>query len=341
MRTVTIIALETAMASSVSITIDVLSVANRICEAAGRPHPFAIRIEGSGADMFRPFLTFPESTHDRADIVIVPGQLYKGAGTPFARMQDQDVCKACQIIRTAYDKGADLLSSCTGTILLAREGLLDGRLATAAWWLAPAMAKAFPKIRLDAASLIATDGRITTAGAAMAQMDLMVMTVARYAGPKVADACLRWMLLDRRQSQTPYMALDLLAASSASVSRAVAWARPRLDKPLSVNEIAGAAGQSPRTFARRVAEATGMSPVQLLQRLRLERAVELLESSDIPFEEISYRVGYTDTTTLRRIIRDVTGLNPRDIRARAAESRRWQSTFAPQKPTAVAADARS
>jgi transcriptional regulator GlxA family with amidase domain len=86
---------------------------------------------------------------------------------------------------------------------------------------------------------------------------------------------------------------------------------------IGVNDLARAAGQSPRTFARRVAAATGMSPIGFLQQIRVERAIELLETSVLPFEEIAYQVGYSDPSTLRTLIRRGSGFGPRDVRARA------------------------
>jgi transcriptional regulator GlxA family with amidase domain len=178
----------------------------------------------------------------------------------------------------------------------------------------------FPAVELDTAQLVLTDGPCTTAGAAMAQMDLMVGLVARHAGAQIAESCAQRMVLDERRSQTPYMAMGLLAASSESVSKAVAWARPRLGDGIGVNDLARHVGQSPRTFSRRVIAATGLSPIHFLQRLRVERAVELIESTPLPFEEIAYRVGYSDPSTLRALIRRGAGAGPRDLRARARKA---------------------
>jgi transcriptional regulator GlxA family with amidase domain len=87
-----------------------------------------------------------------------------------------------------------------------------------------------------------------------------------------------------------------------------------------VNDLARHVGQSPRTFSRRVIAATGLSPIHFLQRLRVERAVELIESTPLPFEEIAYRVGYSDPSTLRALIRRGAGAGPRDLRARARKA---------------------
>lgn len=317
MLTVSIIALEGALASSVAITIDVLAMANVVCVNSGRPPAFSVRLHGSGAHLFRPFLAAPEGAHTEPEVVIVPAQGFSKAASYADRLAAEDAAAARSLIVHAAGTGAHVASSCTGTLLVAGTGLLDGRRATTAWWLAPAFRELFPAVRLDTAELVSSDGAFTTAGAAMAQMDLMVGLIARYAGAEVAEGCTRKMLLDERRSQVPYMAVGLMAASNDGVAKAAAWARPRLGDGVGVADLARAAGQSPRTFSRRVASATGLSPIQFLQQLRVERAVELIETTGLPFEEIAYRVGYSDPSTLRGLIRRGAGLGPRDLRARA------------------------
>lgn len=313
----TILALETALASSVTITIDVLAMANRILMQADRPPAFDVRLQGRGAGLFRPFLVSAEATHATPNLMIVPAQGLSKATSYQDRLKEPDVLEGRELVLAAARAGAHIASSCTGALLVASTGLLDGRQATSAWWLGPVFVELFPSVRLTTAELIVNDGSVTTAGAAMAQMDLMVGLVARYAGAEVAEACARTMVLDERRSQTPYMAVSLLAASSESVARAAAWARARLGEPISVGDLAAAVGQSSRTFSRRVARATGLSPVQFLQQLRVERAIELIETTILPFEAIAFQVGYSDPSTLRGLVRRGAGLGPRDLRARA------------------------
>lgn len=320
MLATTILTLETALASSVTITIDVLAMANHVCIAAGRPPAFDVRIVGPGAPLFRPFLAFPEAEHERATLFIVPAQGLSKADSFQARLAETDAVDARRLIKAAHAVGAHLASSCTGTLLVASTGLLDDVRATTAWWLAPVFAELFPSVALETSELVIREGAFTTAGAAMAQMDLMVGLVARFAGAEVADACTRRMVLDERRSQVPYMAIGLLASSSESVARAVEWARPRLGESIGVNDVAAAVGQSARTFSRRVAAATGLSPIQFLQQLRVEQAIQLIETTALPFEEVAYRVGYSDPSTLRTLIRRGAGLGPREIRARARTS---------------------
>jgi transcriptional regulator GlxA family with amidase domain len=174
----------------------------------------------------------------------------------------------------------------------------------------------FPAVELDTRALVLTDGAFTTAGAAMAQMDLMVGLVSRHAGPRIAEWCVRTMLLDERRSQLPYMGITMLAARDDRIADVASWARERLDDGLSVAGLADRAAMSSRTFARHVRSATGLSPIAFLQRIRVERAVELLETTRLSFEQIAAEVGYSEPSTLRAIIRRELGLRPSEVRAR-------------------------
>nr|BFE50972.1 hypothetical protein GCM10017745_43990 [Saccharothrix mutabilis subsp. capreolus] len=208
-----------------------------------------------------------------------------------------------------------------GGFLSAAVGLLDGRRATTSWWLAPLFRRLHPGVELDAEALVVRDGPVTTAGAAMAHLDLMLTLVARHGGAELADRCARYLLADVRASQSAYMALGFLTAAD-HVAAAERWARARLADDVSVADVAAAVGMSARTFARRVERATGLSPVRFLQRLRVETAVDLLTTTRLPVEDIARRVGYADPTTLRRVLRRETGRGPRDHRGGESTSRR-------------------
>ena len=320
MTVVDVIVLKNAMASSVAITLDVMAMANSVCRGSGRPNAFQIRLRGSGASSFSEFVSAPAGSDEPASLMIIPAQGFSKAECIASRLAEPDVAEAGIWIKEAAERGTRITSSCTGTLLLANTGLLDDRRATTAWWLAPIFLQLFPKIRLDTSELVTTDGNFTTAGAAMAQMDLMVGVIARYAGARVADDCARTMILDERRSQAPYMGISLLSAGDDSVSKAASWARSRLEDGISVDLVASAAGMSPRTFARRVQRCTGMSPVYFLQQIRVERAVELIETTRLPLEEIAAQVGYSEPSTLRALIRRGFGLGPRELRARALKA---------------------
>lgn len=311
--------LKGVMPSSVAITADVLATANRLRQASGRPPVFAVRVRGSAAGDVRGLvhgvMPLPRGLTGRdADLVIVSSLVTVAEEAVMTRLAQRDALQLQRDLARAAGRGAHVAASCSAVFHVARAGLLDGRRATTTWWLAPMFRRMFPQVTLDADEMIVTDGRITTAGAAMAHLDLMLAIVERYGGPEIAMRCARFLLLDGRRSQSRYMALGFLAAQDAQVARAGKWARAELANGPTVDALAAAAGLSPRTFARRVVRATGLSPVQFLQRMRVERAVELLETTTLSVEEIARQVGYAEPTTLRRLLRREAGRRPRELR---------------------------
>ena len=308
-----------SLPSSIAITFDVLATANRLRVSAGRVPAFEVQVTGSGAagaramagSLYRPA---GSSGLGQPELVIMPGLGLTSEDEAKTRLAKPDARRAQQALIAAVEAGTEIATSCSGVFLLAQAGLLAGRRATTSWWMAPLFRRLYPDIDLDIDALVIRDGPITTAGAAMAQMDLMLAVVARHASANLADRCAQYLLLDARRSQTRYMALGFLAASDAQLAKAEAWARARLDTDFSVGEMASACGLTPRTFARRVERTCGLSPVRFLQRLRIEVAQELLETTQLPFDEIARRVGYAEPSTLRRIIRRDTGQGPSQLR---------------------------
>lgn len=334
MLATTVIVLKGAQASSVAITLDVLAAANRVCEVLGDPPAFDVRLSGSGAPIYRPLLSFPEAQYETPELLIVPAlgcsNLEMPTKSPIYRdrLSMEDALAARGQIREAAQAGSHIASSCTGTLLVASTGQLARRRVTTAWWLAPVFGEMFPDVVLDNEQLVVSDGSFTTAGAGMSQVDLMVKLVARFAGAMIADICVKRMVLDERQSQVPYMAMGLLAASDEKVEHAAAWVKRRLDQAFDVNDVASAVGLSSRTFYRRVVRATGLSPVQFLRQLRLEQAIELIRSTPLAFDEIAFRVGYADASTLRSLIRRTMGVGPRELRSKTTRSQNVESKAA-------------
>ena len=319
MRLVELHALSNAMPSSVAITADALATANRLRLARGRPPAFALRVRGSGARsaraMVRSVMPEPEHLAGRdADIVIVASLLTVTEDAVIARLAQRDAIQLQRDLVGAAERGRHIAASCSAVFHVARAGLLDGRRATTTWWLAPAFRRMFPLVELDADAMVVSDGRVTTAGAAMAHLDLMLALIDHCCGADMAARCASFLVLDGRRSQSRYMALGHLARQDPQIARAERWARAEMESGITVDALAAAADLTPRTFARRVARATGLSPVQFLRRLRVERAVELLETTTLSVEAIAHRVGYAEPTTLRRLLRKDAGLRPRELR---------------------------
>jgi len=150
----------------------------------------------------------------------------------------------------AFESGAMLAAPCASTFLLADTGLLNGRRATTTWWLAPLFRRRYPKVELLTDQMVVADWPIATGGAAMAQMDLMLAIVSRFAGPGLAKACANYLLLDERHSQAPFMAIAYLASQDRRVAKAEKWVRDNIARDFAMDELAEAVALAPRTFCQ-------------------------------------------------------------------------------------------
>ncbi len=307
MTRITVLELPGRMASSAAITHDVLATANRVSLAAGRPAPFEVRT----------LLCADAKTRAPAagtDLVVVPGLGVDTEEKLLARIATPDCRRAMRLLANAARAGSAIAASCASTFLLAEAGLLDGRRATTTWWFAPLFARRYPDVTLLTDQIVVADWPIATGGAAMAQMDLMLAVVARFAGAGLARACASYLLLDGRTSQAPYMAITYLAGQDATIAKAESWVRRNVGRDFDIEELAKAMAMTPRTFARRVSATCGLSPIRFVRRIRIETARFLLETTKLPVEEIARCVGYADASTLRRLMRSDTQRTPADFR---------------------------
>lgn len=306
-----VLRLPDGMASSLAITFDALETANQVSVRGGRRAPFEVR-------------TLPVSQGARAasvefakgDLLIVPGLGVPSESELLVCLATPAVRRAARIAAEAHAAGAFVTASCASTFILAQAGLLSGRRATTTWWLAPTFRRLHPDADLIVDRIVVADWPIATAGAAMAQMDLMLAVIARFASPGLSEACARYMLLDQRQSQAPYMAVGFLAGRDDKIARAEVWAKDNIGRDFSMDELAAAASLSPRTFARRLATVCGLSPIKFAQRIRVEAAERLLETTRLSVDEVARRVGYAEPSTLRRLIRRESRPSPAELRRR-------------------------
>jgi transcriptional regulator GlxA family with amidase domain len=306
---VAVIEVPGCMATSAAITHDTIATANRIYAAAKRAPPFRV-----DAVRYRP--SWSRSKLQGVDLVIVPGLGIASAAELDAKLKSPTLRRLGDMLVEAFEAGAMLAAPCASTFLVAETGLLDGRRATTTWWLSPVFRRRYPNVELMTDQIVVADWPIATAGAAMAQMDLMLAIVSRFAGPRLAKACANYLLLDERRSQAPFMAITYLAKQDPEIAKAEEWVRDNIERDFAMNELAEAVALAPRTFARRVAEICDVSPIQFVQRIRIEIAQLLLETTRLPIDEIARRVGYAEPSTLRRLIRRETKHSPGHFRRR-------------------------
>jgi transcriptional regulator GlxA family with amidase domain len=221
-----------------------------------------------------------------------------------------------EYLRTQHARGARIAAACIGGFVLAESGLLDGHDATVSWWLGPMFRERYPRVRLDESRMLVVSGDFVTTGAAIAHMDLALWLV-RQVSPELAAVTARYLIVDARPSQAPYVIPDHLAHNDPMVARFERWARGHLSDGFALNAAAAALSTSPRTLQRRIEAVLGKSPLGYFQDLRVERAVHLLKTSRSDLETIASQVGYSDAVTLRALLRRKLGRGVREIRARA------------------------
>ena len=310
MTKVTVVEIQGCMASSAAITHDVMATANQI-SGAKRASPFTVTTVRCG----------PRRNSVRirgTDLVIIPGLGTASADELDGKLKSPVCRRAGEMICEAFYSGAAVAASCASTFLLAEAGLLDGRRATTTWWLAPLFRHRYPAVELVTDRIVVADWPIATGGAAMAQMDLMLAIVSRFAGPSLTKACANYLLLDERHSQAPFMAIGYLASHDPTIAKAEKWVRDNIARDFAMEELAEAVALAPRTFARRIAATCGVSPIQFVQRIRIERSRYLLETTRLSVEEIARQVGYAEPSTLRRLMRRDTKHSPGYFRTLAA-----------------------
>lgn len=215
-------------------------------------------------------------------------------------------------MRDQHSQGATLCSVCAGAFVLAETGLIDGRSATTHWAFARQLAERFPKIHLADEHMVVDDGDIITAGGILAWADLGLTLVDRLLGPATMLATARFLLIEPpRQSQRVFAQFiprfdhgdDAVRASQHHIHAHAANMQ-------GVADLADQAGMTGRTFLRRFRTATGLTPVEYLQQVRIAKAREALERTLAPVDRIAWDVGYSDPAAFRKLFQKLTGLPP-------------------------------
>ena len=247
------------------------------------------------------------------DCVVVPAIGFKMPEPLEAALARPDVADASDALRKWAGRGTLMTAACIGTFVLAESGLLDGQHATTTWWLAPLFRRRYPAVQLDESHMIVKSGRVVTAGAALGHMDLALWLI-RGVSPHLASLTASYLIVDARPSQSAYALTDHLVHSDPIVHRFERWARAHLATGFALDDAARSVGASKRTLARRTRAVLGKSPLAYVQALRVERAVQLLKTTDASVDQIAARVGYADGTTLRSLLRRQLGVGVRELR---------------------------
>ncbi len=216
-----------------------------------------------------------------------------------------------EALRRAHQRGARLLSICSGVFILAAAGLLDNRRATTHWRYCQVLADAFPAIKVAPDVLYIDEGNILTSAGSAAGLDLCLHLVRRDWGAEIANAVARRLVVPahREGGQAQYIERPIQALDNP-LSAVLDWARQSLDQNLNIKIMAGHANMSTRTFLRRFRSVTGFSPGAWLQSERLLLARELLENTDKSIEQIATLSGLGSAENLRHHFRSQLGVSP-------------------------------
>lgn len=318
MKTVALLAVQNCMYSSITGPFDLFSVASFESQ----------RMSGDTVDpLFQPIIVAPANREITAfngmpvragaffaddtvyDIVVVP--VIFGDLEPL--LADRETI---DWLTRQGQKGACLCSVCAGAFLLAQTDLLNGRKATTHWNLADSFARRFPDVVLKREKMLIDEGDCITAGGVTAYMDLSLYLAARFGTPELAASLSKLLLIDpSRHLQSPYQTRSFNKNhGDAEILTIQQWLEENTARSIAIRDLADRAGLGERTFMRRFKKATGDTPLEYLQQLRIESARRLLEATSETIEGITLKCGYEDISSFRKLFKRSTGLSPSGYR---------------------------
>jgi len=215
-------------------------------------------------------------------------------------------------LNQAVDRGAQVLSICTGAFALGAAGLLDGRSCTTHWRYAAHLARTYPAAKVDPSVLYVDDEPVITSAGTASGIDACLYLVRKEQGSRVANAIARRMVVPphRDGGQAQYVDMPVGESSCDTLGEVIEWMQRNLDRLVTVNELARLAAMSPRTFARRFVQETGTTPQRWLTGQRILLAQQLLEDTDETIDLIAARAGFGNAATFRHHFRGWRGTTP-------------------------------
>ncbi len=315
-KTIGLVAFDGCIGSSVYALADLFSTANAIHRQTG----------GDGA-LFQTKIVTPDGSAVRAsnghkvpaegsledpkdfDVLMVSGIGIEAVGDIDETLMTLN--PLVDLLRPAADDQKITTASCTGTFLLAEAGVLNGRQATTTWWLASAFSERYPAIEVRSNEIVVDDGSVITSAAGTSYLDLALHVIRRLADPQTAHLCAKFMVVDGgRSSQRPYAIPWHFMNRDPLVEKAEAWVRQQIPNDISVAGLATYLNMSPRTLHRRLSRLHQQTPQDFIQRIRMQEAMRLLETTKQSVAAIGAKIGYADENTFRRAFSAWVGTTP-------------------------------
>jgi transcriptional regulator GlxA family with amidase domain len=296
--------------------VQVFASANDIVSEAGGTPPYLLRVVAKGgasviasAGIELASTPLPRIGAALDTLMIAGGPGIETASTDLALVK---------WVRGRANAARRVASVCTGAFMLAASGVLDGRRAATHWSCCAELARRFPAVHVESDPIFVRDGPIWTSAGVTAGIDLALALVEEDLGRDVALAVARYLVvfLKRPGGQAQFSTMLSLQSAEDKFGALHAWIARHLADEISLPVLARQVGMSERSFSRRYAEATGLTPVHAVERLRVEEARRLLSESRLPAKRISQRCGFGSEETMRRSFLRLLATTPQDYRAR-------------------------
>lgn len=297
---------------------ELFSLANRVCGEHKRSLTFVVETITSGQSEM---LNHGNPVMDGFQALILPPSIESWVYNP------PDPHFKNWLVQQ-HSSGTIMCSVCSGAFILGATGLLHNRQATTHWGLAAQFSQKFPEICTNAEKILINDGDIITAGGIMAWVDLGLELVAQFAGSVIMRQLCRLLVVDsgvreQRYYQSFSPPFDHGDKDILSVQH---YLQTNFRQQVTIAGLSDHSCLTERTFLRRFVRATGFKPVQYLQRLRIQKACDLIETTAFSLDTIARKVGYEDTGAFRKIFVKITGLTPGEFKKRFACQPRSQTT---------------
>lgn len=323
MLNIAILAFDNCLLSSIAGPLDLFTVANWEKKKRDKadPTPFCrweiLSVDGGPIVCFSQEPLVPHRSIQNCrppDLIILPSVL----GNIENLRQEKE---AISWLKKEHQRGTVIASICAGAFLCAEAGILDGREATTHWQLADRFRQTYRKVRLEVDRLLIDGEDYLCAGGTGAHQDLAIYLLQKYGSEELADVCARMMLIDRgRRDQAPYIRFRRQKThGDAAIVEVQRYLEKHLTERTTVVQMAQMAQMVERTFLRRFKKATGDSPLEYLQRLRVEAAKRLLDRGETRIDLITQAVGYADASSFRRLFKQIVGVSPTIYRRRFVE----------------------
>jgi transcriptional regulator GlxA family with amidase domain len=283
-----------------------------------------VRIVAAEPEPFRCFGNVLVEPHaaidgvDRVDVVVVCDMYTPIDAAPLGRY-----AREIDWLRRMHANGSLVASVCTGSLLLAEAGLLDGRPCATHWAYGDLFRRQYPKVRLSGRSILNLESEaegVITAGGVTSWQDLALHLIARLCGREHALRTAKvFLLAGHEDGQLPFAAMSRrIQRDDAAIGRCQAWIAQNYACANPVAAMAERSGLKRRTFGRRFRSATGYLPIEYVHDLRIDEARRLIEAGAGAIDEVGYAVGYEDPTFFRRLFKRRTGLTPAAYRRKVA-----------------------